>query len=155
MRCNTPPTARVRRGRLLTTLQPTKRQPATAGAVERGGRVTTARRTTTRAAPGCNPPPHSHAGAALRQLTMHISTNDLHCCKPSRLLQWAPSVGRPRRRPLATTPPRTSTTTTDCDGRPIAGRQQMAPPQLRRSKDVRWEGIQGKGREHVKWDVYA
>ena len=48
---------------------------------------------------------HSHAGAALRQLTMHISTNDLHCCKPARLLQRAPSGGRPRR-PPATAPPR-------------------------------------------------
>jgi hypothetical protein len=37
---------------------------------------------------------------------MHISTNDLHCCKPARLLQLAPSGGRPRRRPLATAPPR-------------------------------------------------
>ena len=25
---------------------------------------------------------------------MHISTNDLHCCKPARLLQLAPSGGR-------------------------------------------------------------
>jgi hypothetical protein len=37
---------------------------------------------------------------------MHISTNDLHCCKPARLLQLAPSGGRPRRRPPATAPPR-------------------------------------------------
>ena len=44
----TPATARLRRGRPMTTLQPTKRQPATVGAVERGGRVTTARQTTTR-----------------------------------------------------------------------------------------------------------
>jgi hypothetical protein len=56
-RCNTPATARLRRGRPLTTLQPTKRQPATSGEVEWGGRVTTARRTTTRTAPGCSPPP--------------------------------------------------------------------------------------------------
>jgi hypothetical protein len=27
---------------------------------------------------------------------MHISTNDLHCCKPARLLQLAPSGGRPK-----------------------------------------------------------
>jgi hypothetical protein len=40
---DTPATSRLRRGRLLTTLQPTKRQPATVGAVERGGRVTKAR----------------------------------------------------------------------------------------------------------------
>jgi hypothetical protein len=40
--CDTPATARLRRGSPLTTLQPTKRQPATVGAVERGGRVTTA-----------------------------------------------------------------------------------------------------------------
>ena len=49
---DTPATARLRRGRPLMTLQPTKRQPATVGAVERGGRVTTARQTTTRAVPG-------------------------------------------------------------------------------------------------------
>jgi len=35
--CDTPATARLRRGRPLTTLQSTKQQPATAGAVERGG----------------------------------------------------------------------------------------------------------------------
>jgi hypothetical protein len=35
--CDTPATARLRRGRPLTTLQPTKRQPATVGAEERGG----------------------------------------------------------------------------------------------------------------------
>jgi len=43
--CDTPATARLRKDRPLTTLQPTKRQPATAGCmvrVERGGRVTTA-----------------------------------------------------------------------------------------------------------------
>jgi hypothetical protein len=73
---------------------------------------------------------------------MHISANDLHCCKPARMLQLAPSGGRPRRRPLATAPPRrtpthrpTSPTTTDCAGRLMAGRQQTAPPQQRRSKD--------------------
>jgi hypothetical protein len=73
-----PATARLHRGRPLTTLQPTKQQPATVGVVERGGRVTTARQTTTRASRGCSPRPHTHAGAAPRQLTMHISTNDLH-----------------------------------------------------------------------------
>ena len=36
---------------------------------------------------------------------MHISTNDLHCYKPARLLQLAPSRGRPHRLPLATAPP--------------------------------------------------
>ena len=55
--CDTPATARLRRGSPLMTLQPTKRQPATVGAVERGGRVTTARQTSMRAAPGCSPPP--------------------------------------------------------------------------------------------------
>ena len=81
---------------------------------------------------------------------MHISTNDLHCCKPARLLQRAPSGGRPRSRPPATAPPRsdpTSPTTTDCAGRrddvlylflqkqkSMAGRQQTAPPQPRRSQ---------------------
>ena len=54
---DTPATARLRRGHPLTTLQPIKRQPATVDAVERGGRVTTARQTTTRAVPGCSPPP--------------------------------------------------------------------------------------------------
>ena len=47
------------------------------------------------------PLPHTHADAAPRQFTMHNSTNDLHCCKPC-LLQWAPSRGRPPRRPPAT-----------------------------------------------------
>jgi hypothetical protein len=56
--------------------------------------------------PRLQPPDHMHAGDALRQLTMHISTNDLHCCKPARLLQRAPSGGRPRSRPPATAPPR-------------------------------------------------
>ncbi len=50
--------------------------------------------------------PHTHAVDALRQLTIHISTNDLHCCKPAHLLQLAPSGGRPRSSPLATAPPR-------------------------------------------------
>ena len=82
---DTPATARLRRGRPLTTLQPTKRQPATAGAVDRGGRVTTARRTTTRTAPVAATRPHMLAGDALRQLTMHISTsytavNPHACC---------------------------------------------------------------------------
>jgi hypothetical protein len=86
---------------LLNLIMTCLELPATAGAVERGGRVTTARRTTTRAAPGCSPRPHTHAGDALRHLTMHISTNNLHCSKPARLLQWAPSGGRPRRRPHA------------------------------------------------------
>jgi hypothetical protein len=63
-----------------------------------------AMQTTTRAAPG--PRPHTHAGTAPRQLTMHISTNDLHCWKPARLLQLAPSGGRPHCRPPATAPPR-------------------------------------------------
>ena len=86
---DTPVTTLLRRGSLLTTLQTTKRQPDTAGAVDRGGTVTTARRMTTRAAPGCSPLTTSvtHAGAALRQITIHISTNDLHFCKPAQLLQ--------------------------------------------------------------------
>jgi len=72
---------------------------------------------------------------------MHISTNDLHCCKPARLLQRAPSGGRPHRRRAARPPPHptqrpTSPTATDCVGRPIARRQQTAPPQQRRSKDA-------------------
>jgi hypothetical protein len=50
--------------------------------------------------------PHLQAGDALRQLTMHISTNDLHCYKPAHLLQRAPSGGRPRSRPPDTAPPR-------------------------------------------------
>jgi hypothetical protein len=53
----TPPPQRNCVGRQLTTLQPTKRQPATASAAERGRRVTTARRTTTRAAPGLSDSP--------------------------------------------------------------------------------------------------
>jgi hypothetical protein len=50
--------------------------------------------------PRVQPPDHRH-----RQLTMHISTNDLHCCKPPHLLQLAPSRGHPRLRPPATAPP--------------------------------------------------
>ena len=52
-----------------------------------------------------SPHQHTYIDYALRQLTMHISTNDLHCCKPAHLLQLAPSGGRPRCRQLATTPP--------------------------------------------------
>ena len=89
MRCANPATARLRRGSPLTTLQTTKRQPA-AGTVERGGRGKPGKQRLT------------HAGDALRQLTMHISTNDLHCCKPACLLQLARSRGRPRRRLPAT-----------------------------------------------------
>jgi hypothetical protein len=69
---------------------------------------------------------------------MHISTNDLHCCKPARLLQQAPSGGRPCRRPTATAPPHIAPPhqpATDCVGRLVAGRQQTAPPQQHRSKD--------------------
>ena len=67
---------------------------------------------------------------------MHISTNDLQCCKSARLLQLAPSGGRPRRRPLATAPPRTSPTMTDCARRLMTGRQQTAPAQQHHSKDA-------------------
>jgi hypothetical protein len=104
----TPDTARLHRGSPLMTLQPTKQQPATICVVERGGRVTTVRQTKRRRGqPQVTAPrPHTHAGDALRQLTMHISTNDLHCCKPARLLQQAPSGGHPQRRPPATAPPR-------------------------------------------------
>lgn len=79
-RCDTPATAPLCRVRQLTTLKPTKRQPATTGAVERAGE---SRRQGERR-PGhpqvAAPHPHTHAGAALRQLTMHVSTNDLHYC---------------------------------------------------------------------------
>ena len=44
---------------------------------------------------------------------MQISTNDLHCCKPARLLQLAPSGGRPHRRQPATAPPRITQVTTE------------------------------------------
>jgi hypothetical protein len=119
---------------------------------------------------------------------MHISTNDLHCCKPARLLQQAPSGGRPHRRPPATAPPRIApphqqrrtaledwsrsshscSAAFSCGESPgcrerrrarscriadsrssidiavaggvilpsMAGRQQTAPPQQRRSKDA-------------------
>jgi hypothetical protein len=120
---DTPATARLRRGRPLTTLQPTKRQPATVGAVERGGRVTVTqsrrqgkrRRGQSKVAA---PRPHTHAVAALSQLTMHISTNDLHC---------APAATGPVQRTPTPTPARhrtpthrpTSPTTTDFSGRGV------------------------------------
>jgi hypothetical protein len=51
--------------------------------------------------------PATYSGCnALRQLTVHISTNDLHYCKPACLLQWSPSGGRPRSPPPVTAPPR-------------------------------------------------
>jgi len=56
----------LRRGHPLTTLQPTKQQPATVDAVERGGRVTTARQTTTRAVT-----PRLKTPAHIRTLALH------------------------------------------------------------------------------------
>jgi hypothetical protein len=72
-RCDIPATPRLRRGPLLTTLHPTKRQPATDGAVERGGRVTTERRTLERRREQPQVAahrPHTHAVDALRHLTV-------------------------------------------------------------------------------------
>ena len=45
-----------------------------------------------------------------------------------------PTLPTARQRPPMQRP--TSPTTTDCVGRPMAGRQQTAPPQLRHSKDT-------------------
>ena len=59
---DTPATARLRRGRPLTTLQSTKQQPATVGAVERGGRVTT---NDDEGSPRLQPPAH------IRTLALH------------------------------------------------------------------------------------
>ncbi len=101
---DTPVTARLSRDRPLTTLQPTKRQPATVGEVEWGWRVTTGGKRQRGQSQVAAPCQHTRAGDALRQLTVHISTNDLHCCKPARLLQLAPSGRRPRRRPPAIDP---------------------------------------------------
>jgi hypothetical protein len=69
---------------------------------------------------------------------MHISTNDLHCCKPARLLQLAPSGGCPRRRPPDTAPTRIAPLTNDdvlqwkTDGRQPANGPPTATPQQRR-----------------------
>ena len=69
---------------------------------------------------------------------MHISTNDLHCCKPARLLQLAPSGGRPRRRPPAAAPHASPHLTNNdglrwkTDGRPPANGPPTATPQQRR-----------------------
>jgi hypothetical protein len=50
--------------------------------------------------PRTQPPTHIRIMVMhLLQLTMHISTNYLHCCKLARLLQRATSGGRPRHRP--------------------------------------------------------
>jgi hypothetical protein len=49
--------------------------------------------------------PHMHDDNALRQITMHISANDLHCCTPALLLQLVPSGGRPRSSQSAIAPP--------------------------------------------------
>jgi hypothetical protein len=57
LQSSTPTTSRLHGGSLMTTLQLTKQHPATGGVVERGGRVTTARRMTMRVAPGCSPLP--------------------------------------------------------------------------------------------------
>jgi len=75
---DTPVTARLRRGRQLTTLQPTKRQPATVGAVERAGESRRQGKRRRGQSQVEDTRPHTYAGDALRQLTMHISTNDLH-----------------------------------------------------------------------------
>ncbi len=78
---DTPATPRLRRGRPMTTLQPTKQQPATVGAVERGGRVTTARQTTTRTVPGCSPPStYTHwrcTEAAHNELQQRVEVRDV------------------------------------------------------------------------------
>ena len=128
---------RLHRGSPLTTLQSTKRQPVTTGAVEWRRRVTTSSQTTTRAAPGCPPmSPHMHDDNALRQITMHISANDLHCCTPALLLQLVPSGGRPRSRQssIQCTPTQcpTSSRTTDHNGRPVDCHQQE-PPEFQRT----------------------
>ena len=60
-----PSPPRLLRGSQLTTIQPTKRQPATTGEVDLGGRVTMISQTMTRAAPGCSPLAH------IRMLAMH------------------------------------------------------------------------------------
>ena len=72
---------------------------------------------------------------------MHISTNDLHYCKPARLLQWAPSGGRPRRCLSATAPPRRApphqqrqSVTTLEDRWPLSSKRP--PPQPLLSKDA-------------------
>jgi len=100
-RCDTPVTTRLRRGRPLTTLQPTKRQPATADAVELGGSVTTASRTTAMAAPGCSPPT-TYARCRYTEAAHNAHFYNLHFCTPASLL---PSGGRPRSRPTSTSSP--------------------------------------------------
>jgi hypothetical protein len=105
-RCDTFATARLRRGRPLTTLQSTKRQPATAGVVEQGGRVTTARRTTTSTAPrwarrqfvaivctSLGPFPNAHASRSTKVCTVRPSRKPLR--KRSSLVRrklFTPSV---------------------------------------------------------------
>jgi hypothetical protein len=68
---------------------------------------------------------------------MHISTNDLKCCKPARLLQLAPSGGLPLLCPSATAPPRTPHLTNrdrlpwKTDGLPTANCPPTTAPQQR------------------------
>ncbi len=102
--CDMPVTAGRHRDSLLSTLHPTTRQPATAGAVDREGESRRQGEQQQGQPQVADPQPHTHAVYVLRQFTIHISTNDLHCCKPALLLQRAPSGGRPRQRPANTVP---------------------------------------------------
>jgi hypothetical protein len=110
-----PATARLRRGRQLTTLQPTKRQPATTGAVERGWRVTTARHDD-EGSPRLQPPAHirtlaMHRGSSqCTFLQMTYTAVNAHACCNGPRPEDAHAAARPQPHPHALphqkTPPR-------------------------------------------------
>jgi hypothetical protein len=129
----------------MTTLQPTKRQPATVGAVELGWRVTTARQTTTRVVLTetkfsmagwqlCGSPPDGAScsrRAGLQQCKSFVEMCIVSClsASPACICGQVSSTWDFTHHP-------TSPTTTDCVGRLMAGRQQTAPPQHCCSKDT-------------------
>jgi hypothetical protein len=111
--------------------EPTKRQPATAGVVEQGRRVTTARRTTTRAAPGCRPedahtvarpPPQPHA-------VSHLANNDRLLWKTDGLppANGPSTTASQQRHHIVSTPARGPP-------RPPTPRPSLRPPQPSQSQ---------------------
>ena len=148
-----PPAARFPPHRSRPAGYQPNRQSATVGAEERrGGRGTTSRRTTTRTAPELSPPKPAYVGNAVlhtitrgtvpmgqcdgchrgQHLTVHISINDLHCCKPARRWHHC-SLSTPTLPPtLPQRPPHYVSRTHNkrMSGRQMSCRQQTAPPHI-------------------------